>query len=126
MSRILELNPGIRANRNTGQWPPPSVELSAQMKLSHGLHLAYCTNIHRGETWAQTFDTLQKHTLTVRDRVSPGQAYAIGLRLSADAARELSDPAALKSFRTWLDRENCYIFTINGFPYGKFHGARVK
>ena len=90
------------------------------MKLSHGLHLAYCTNIHRGETWAQTFDTLQKHTLAVRDRVSPGKPYAIGLRLGADAARELSDPAALKSFRAWLDKENCYVFTINGFPYGKF------
>jgi hypothetical protein len=96
------------------------------MKLSHGLHLAYCTNIHRGETWAQTFDTLQRYTLAVRDRVSRGHPYAIGLRLGADAARELSDPAALKSFRSWLDRENCYVFTINGFPYGKFHGARVK
>ena len=96
------------------------------MKLSHGLHLAYCTNIHRGESWTQTFDTLQKYTLAVRDRVSPGKPYAIGLRLGADAARELSEPATLKSFRAWLDRENCYVFTINGFPYGKFHGARVK
>ncbi len=96
------------------------------MKLSHGLHLAYCTNIHRGESWAQTFDTLQKYTLAVRARVSSGKPYAIGLRLGADAARELSDAATLKSFRTWLDRENCYVFTINGFPYGKFHGTRVK
>src|SRR5678815_2850685 len=24
------------------------------------------------------------------------------------------------------DRENCYVFTINGFPYGRFHGTRVK
>lgn len=96
------------------------------MKLSHRLHLAYCTNIHRGETWAQTFDMLQKYTLAVRDRVSRSRSYAIGLRLGADAARELSEPAALKSFRAWLDRENCYVFTINGFPYGKFHGARVK
>jgi hypothetical protein len=96
------------------------------MKLSHGLHLAYCTNIHRGESWAQTFDTLQRHTLAVRDRVVGGRPYAIGLRLGADAARELSDRATLSAFRAWLDRENCYIFTINGFPYGKFHGTRVK
>jgi sugar phosphate isomerase/epimerase len=96
------------------------------MKLSHGLHLAYCTNIHRGETWAQTFDTLEKYTLAVRDRVSRSRPYAIGLRLGADASRELSEPTTLESFRAWLDRENCYVFTINGFPYGKFHGARVK
>jgi sugar phosphate isomerase/epimerase len=96
------------------------------MKLSHGLHLAYCTNIHRGESWAQTFDTLRRHTLAVRDRVGRGRPYAIGLRLGADAARELSDRATLNSFRAWLDRENCYVFTINGFPYGTFHGTRVK
>jgi hypothetical protein len=96
------------------------------MKLKHGLHLAYCTNIHRGESWAQTFDTLKQYTLVVRDRVSKGDPYAIGLRLGADAARELSEPETLAIFRRWLDHENCYVFTINGFPYGKFHGTRVK
>ena len=96
------------------------------MKLSHGLHLAYCTNIHRGESWAQTFQSLPEHTLAVRDRVSPGRPYAIGLRLGEAAARELSEAATLRAFQKWLEREHCYVFTINGFPYGKFHGARVK
>ena len=96
------------------------------MKLTHGLHLAYCTNIHRGENWAQTFEALQRYTLAVRDRVSPGKPYAIGLRLSEQAARELSDVATLLAFQKWLEKENCYVFTINGFPYGKFHGTRVK
>ena len=96
------------------------------MNLKHGLHLAYCTNIHRGESWTQTFGTLQKYTLAVRDRVGRGRPFAIGLRLGADAARELSDRAVLGTFQRWLEKENCYIFTVNGFPYGKFHGARVK
>ena len=96
------------------------------MQLKHGLHLAYCTNIHRGESWTQTFESLQQYALAVRDRVSKGKPYAIGLRLGADAARELSEPDTLAQFRRWLDRENCYVFTINGFPYGKFHGTRVK
>ncbi|HUR45197.1 MAG TPA: metabolite traffic protein EboE [Candidatus Saccharimonadales bacterium] len=96
------------------------------MKLNHGIHLAYCTNIHRGENWAETFDSLQRFTLPVRDRVSSGQPYAIGLRLSDQASRELSDGAALLAFQKWLDKNQCYIFTINGFPYGKFHGSRVK
>ncbi len=97
-----------------------------RVKLKHGLHLAYCTNIHRGEDWAQTFDSLQKHTLAVRRRVCPMGAYAIGLRLSDRAARELSEPAVLAGFRQWLADENCYVFTINGFPFGDFHGTRVK
>lgn len=96
------------------------------MKLSQGLHLAYCTNIHRGETWAETMDSLQRHTLAVRDRVSPNAPYAIGLRLSDQASRELTDPKVLRDFQAWLDKNNCYIFTINGFPYGRFHGTRVK
>ena len=97
------------------------------MKLANGWHLAYCTNIHRGESWAQTFQTLRDYTLRVRDNVCPkDQPYAIGLRLGATAALELSQPETLDNFQHWLDANNCYVFTINGFPYGTFHGARVK
>jgi len=96
------------------------------MKLNHGLHLAYCTNIHRGESWSETFAALEKYTLAVKERVCQDKPYAIGLRLSDQASRELSDKTALLAFQKWLDRQNCYVFTINGFPYGRFHGARVK
>jgi sugar phosphate isomerase/epimerase len=96
------------------------------MRLKHGLHLAYCTNIHRGESWPETFQALEQYTLRVRDRVCPGKPYAIGLRLSDQASRELSEGGALLEFQRWLERENCYVFTINGFPFGRFHGARVK
>ncbi|MSU59261.1 MAG: hypothetical protein EXS35_14020 [Pedosphaera sp.] len=96
------------------------------MRLNHGLHLGYCTNIHRGETWAETFESLQTHTLAVKARVCPRGAYGIGLRLSERAARELSDRATLLAFQRWLGAQHCYVFTINGFPYGQFHGARVK
>lgn len=96
------------------------------MKLKHGLHLAYCTNIHRGGDWGETFDSLKTHVMAVRHQVCPDDAYAIGLRLGADAARELSNPQTLATFRRWLDAENCYVFTVNGFPYGRFHGTRVK
>ena len=96
------------------------------MELQHGRHLAYCTNIHRGETWAETFASLEQSALAVRDRVSPHAPYAIGLRLSHTAALELEEPGKLLAFQRWLDRQNSYVFTINGFPYGQFHGTRVK
>ena len=57
------------------------------MKLNSGLHLAYCTNVHRGETWAETFGSLKTNTLAVRDRVCPRAPYGIGLRLSERARR---------------------------------------
>jgi hypothetical protein len=96
------------------------------MRLNHGVHLAYCTNIHRGENWAETFASLRLHTLAVKERVAPNEPYAIGLRLSDPASRELIQPQALAAFRAWLERNDCYVFTINGFPYGRFHGGRVK
>jgi len=96
------------------------------MKLSAGLHLAYCTNVHRGETWAETFASLNSYTLRVKERVCPKQPYAIGLRLSAQAAKELSRRSTLLEFQRWLEKNHCYVFTINGFPFGQFHGAKVK
>ena len=96
------------------------------MRLNHDIHLGYCTNIHRGESWEETWRGLKEHTLRVKDRVSGGKPYGIGLRLSAQAAHELNQPGKLDEFRRWLDQNGCYVFTINGFPFGSFHGTRVK
>lgn len=96
------------------------------MKLSNQAHLAYCTNVHRGNSWQETFDSLENYVMKVREGFAPEERFAIGLRLGADAARELADPRELYEFRKWLDQKNAYVFTINGFPYGNFHGSRVK
>ncbi|MEM0970301.1 MAG: metabolite traffic protein EboE [Verrucomicrobiota bacterium] len=96
------------------------------MRLNHGIHLGYCTNIHRGESWEETFASLRDHTLEVKRAVCPDAPFAIGLRLSAKAAEELSRPGELTSFRHWLDQTDTYVVTINGFPYGQFHQSRVK
>jgi hypothetical protein len=95
------------------------------MRFPHG-HLAYCTNIHPAEDWESTSRALATHAMRVRDLVSPAAPFAIGLRLSAKAAAELLRGEALNEFKTWLAEENAYVFTINGFPYGDFHGTRVK
>lgn len=98
----------------------------------HQSHLSYCTNIHPAESWEETFVVLKTHVLAVRDRLrsngtlGPDAAYGIGLRLSAVAARELLVGDQVLNFKHWLEQENCYVFTINGFPYGSFHGTRVK
>src|SRR3954470_20207982 len=96
------------------------------MELTGGIHLAYCTNIHRGESWGEIFEALNRYTLKVKERVQPTGRYAIGLRLGARAALELREKPALLNFQRWLDQHDCYVFTINGFPYGQFHGTRVK
>ena len=96
------------------------------MNSRYGHDLAYCTNIHRGESWAEISAALETHSLAVRDRVAHGRPFGLGLRLGAAAVRDLQDAATRIAFQQWLERENCYVFTINGFPYGQFHGTAVK
>jgi sugar phosphate isomerase/epimerase len=102
------------------------------MRLRHGHHLAYCSNIAAADSWAETFAFLDGPMRSVRDRVrtarpSADEPFAIGLRLSDRASRELSADRGLREdLRRWLDREGMYVFTINGFPFGRFHGGRVK
>lgn len=96
------------------------------MKLGAGVHLTYCTNIHPGESWAEVRANLGRHVVAVRDRLLPAGAFGVGLRLSARAAGELSEPAALAELQGFLRRERMYVFTLNGFPHGRFHGSRVK
>ncbi len=89
-------------------------------------HLTYCTNIHRGETWADTRAALERHLPDVKRRFAPGVDMGVGLRLSAIASEELAAPRELQAFKDFLTAEGLYVFTINGFPYGPFHGTRVK
>lgn len=93
---------------------------------THGAHLTYCSNIHPGESWAEVRANIERYFPAVREQVAPGAAFGIGLRLSARAARELGSGDTLAAFRKWLTEKNLYVFTINGFPYGQFHGTRVK
>jgi hypothetical protein len=96
------------------------------MLLAKGHHLAYCGNIHRGESWPDTFTALEQFTLAVKERVHKSGPFGIGLRLGDMASRQLIDAPALTVFQRWLERHECYVFTINGFPFGQFHGQRVK
>lgn len=96
------------------------------MKLGAHAHLTYCSNIHPGEGWAEVRANFDRHVLAVRDALAPEGRFGIGLRLSARAAAELAEPSALAEFQAFLARERLYVFTINAFPYGPFHGQRVK
>jgi hypothetical protein len=89
-------------------------------------HLTYCTNIHAGETFPEVLAQLKRHLPAIRAGVGPGKAFGVGLRLSAIAAEQLEQPAAFAALQALLSAEDAYVFTLNGFPYGAFHGRRVK
>jgi sugar phosphate isomerase/epimerase len=97
-----------------------------QLSLPGNPHLTYCTNIHAGETWPEIKTALARFLPSIKSRISPDKPMGIGLRLSAIAAKELRSPDTLLRLKEFLADGQFYIFTINAFPYGPFHGRRVK
>ncbi len=89
-------------------------------------HLTYCTNIHPGETWPEVRAVLQRYLPEVKRDIAPDRDLGVGLRLSGAAAYALQQRANFEELCTLLRANGLYVFTINGFPYGTFHGKRVK
>lgn len=94
--------------------------------LQKGYHLSYCTNIHPGESWIETFQNIKDYIPQIKKEVSPDAFFGIGLRLSHVASVELLQNNNLTIFKKWLEDNSCYVFTINGFPFGGFHHQLVK
>lgn len=95
------------------------------MKVNTG-HLTYCTNIHAGKNWTEDFNALKQNFPAIKQSVSPGQPMGLGLRLSHEASIQLENPHDLTEFKQWLQQNEAYVFTMNGFPYGDFHRTVVK
>ncbi|WP_437372437.1 metabolite traffic protein EboE [Maribacter litoralis] len=96
------------------------------MQLQDKFHLTYCTNIHPGQDWKSTFESIKQHVPGIKSKVSKEQPFGLGLRLSNKASEELEMGNNLSDFKQWLDTNHLYVFTMNGFPYGNFHDERVK
>ncbi|MDF4204631.1 metabolite traffic protein EboE [Maribacter sp. SA7] len=96
------------------------------MQLKENFHLTYCTNIHPGQDWKSTFESIKQHVPIIKQEVSKEQPFGLGLRLSNKASEELDLGDNMSDFKKWLDENNLYVFTMNGFPYGDFHDERVK
>jgi hypothetical protein len=89
-------------------------------------HLTYCSNIHSGEKWSDHFLKLKENIPFIKRKISPVEPFGIGLRLANSASLELRKQKSLEEFKQWLDENDCYVFTMNGFPYGGFHNTVVK
>ena len=96
------------------------------MLIDDKYHLTYCTNIHPGQDWASTFDSLVEYLPVIKNKISKEQPFGIGLRLSNKASEELAMNENLPQFKNWLIKNDLYVFTMNGFPYGNFHDEVVK
>ncbi|MGI9549898.1 MAG: metabolite traffic protein EboE [Aurantibacter sp.] len=96
------------------------------MLINNTYQLTYCTNIHPGSNWESTFNSLKEYVPDIKKEVSNDTTFGLGLRLSNKASEELNEGNNLVEFKKWLQQNNLYVFTMNGFPYGNFHDERVK
>lgn len=89
------------------------------------LPLSYCTNVHPGRSLAEVEAGLDRFTLPIAQKV--GKPIAAGLWLARPVVDELlASPGALQGFAEGLRRRGLSCYTLNAFPYGDFHSARVK
>ena len=97
------------------------------MRLDGDLgHLTYCLNIHPAETWQEVKGALVGPVEKVKQAVAPDIRFDVGLRLSGQAVDDLGDADNRGQLKE-IFRVNDYgAITVNGFPYGPFHGTSVK
>lgn len=102
------------------------VQLEQANPAHRTYHLTYCSNIHPGEDWSSVFHNLQTYIPQLKQTLAPDAPFGIGLRLANVASEELLAGDALSQLQDWLAAQDCYVFTLNGFPYGGFHRQVVK
>jgi hypothetical protein len=97
-----------------------------QLAFPESAHLTYCSKVHPGHGWEQVWPQLQACVPRLKARLSPRAPFGLGLRLSASECEELLAGGHLGALKDFLAAHDLYVFTLNGFPYGTFHGPRVK
>lgn len=94
------------------------------MSLS-SLPLGYCTNVHAGLTVKDVLAGLDRYTVPVMRQIE--RPVAAGLWLARPVVDELLyQPDVLAAFASELSARGLVCYTLNAFPYGDFHAARVK
>lgn len=86
--------------------------------------LTYCTNVHPYQDTAGMLAALDRWAVPLAQRLAREGPFPLGLWFPVDVARELAaEPGRLA--RELADR-GLAVVTVNAFPYGAFHGERVK
>ncbi len=118
------------------------------MRLKNGQHLGYCTNVHPYDDVEGMIAALRSHAVPLAARLGLGRArgpgdgadlgssaepgsgsaldgaLGVGLWFPQTVASEVeADPSRLVEALAEL---GLYVFTVNAFPSGSFHGPRVK
>ncbi len=89
------------------------------------LPLCYCTNVHPGRTLVEVEQGLDAFAVPIRE--AAGGPLAVGLWFADAVSQELAGrPDAVGGLRDRLAERGLSCHTLNAFPFGDFHGERVK
>ena len=86
--------------------------------------LCYSMNVHPGEGLDDVFDALSGTVVPLKQRLGVQGPFAVGLRLARQASEETETRAG--ELKQLLEDHGLEAVTVNAFPYGDFHGERVK
>jgi sugar phosphate isomerase/epimerase len=86
--------------------------------------LCYSMNVHPGEGLDDVLRALEGTVSPLKGRLAVKGPFAVGLRLAARAAKEVEGRG--EEVKAVLERLGLVPVTVNAFPYGDFHGERVK
>ena len=110
---------------NTINVPP-----TGENNSSGDCRLTYCMNVHPAGSLVQLIDAIENHAARVMNIVAGETGYkgpfGLGMWLGDDLSRELQSDDAFLRLTDCLARNHLYVFTLNAFPFGVFHGTRVK
>lgn len=105
------------------------------MHLAHPEHpgrsvrLAYCMNLHGGETLDELYSGLREITVPLRARFDGVERFGVGMYFSGALAALLSAPSGeveVGRLATFCEEAGLDPFTYNAFPFGGFHEAGLK
>ncbi len=90
--------------------------------------LTYCGNVHPAEDLEGWLRSVKRYGVPVAvEQRRRGRAFGLGVWWNAATAAQLAeDPSARERVREFLDRHDLQIWTLNLFPFGAFHGEKVK
>ncbi len=88
--------------------------------------ITYCMNVHPGEDMTSVQEALVSVTLPIREAFDTKRDFPLGLRFGAELAQTLRTPEKIKQLAHYMKLHRLTTIGINGFPYGTFHGTKVK
>ena len=104
-----------------------AMELHSPDHPGRAVRLAYCLNLHPGETPAELRRGLAEVTVPLRERLAPGREFGVGMYVPAAAAATLAHDANQRAeLAAFLAEHGLDPFTWNAFPFGRFHDAGLK